>query len=166
MGQFRTPRRTLHHRTRRFPHWRPVADAWRNDYQPLPQTPRLPTLRHPVNPHVFLHRNGILSNTWKRNRSGIQPVHNQRSGKLYTSIYYSGSINHSGTAKELDSQAQITCQSLWHPEFVSFRMTQLLPSHQGESYKFYFTSAIRLHTSDIFQPYFACEVNQSFRNDH
>ena len=28
---------------------------------------------------------------------------------------------------------------------------------KGESYKFYFTSAIRLHTSDIFQPYFACK---------
>ena len=33
----------------------------------------------------------------------------QRPGKLYTSIYHSGSINHSGTAKKLDSQAQITC---------------------------------------------------------
>ena len=30
---------------------------------------------------------------------------------------------------------------------------------KGESYKFYFTSAIRLHTSDIFQPYFACKIN-------
>ena len=29
---------------------------------------------------------------------------------------------------------------------------------KGESYKFYFTSAIRLHTSDIFQPYFVCKV--------
>ena len=28
---------------------------------------------------------------------------------------------------------------------------------KGESYKFYFTSAIRLHTSDIFQPYFVCK---------
>ena len=35
----------------------------------------------------------------------------QRHGKLYTTIYYSGSINHSGTVKKLDSQAQITCHS-------------------------------------------------------
>ena len=35
----------------------------------------------------------------------------QRPGKLYTTIYHSGSINHSGTAKKLDSQAQITCHS-------------------------------------------------------
>ena len=28
---------------------------------------------------------------------------------------------------------------------------------KGESYKFYFTSTIRPHTSDIFQPYFACK---------
>ena len=41
----------------------------------------------------------------------------QRHGKLYTTIYYSGSINHSGTVKKLDSQAQITCHhlSLCHP---------------------------------------------------
>ena len=60
---------------------------------------------------VPLQRYGILSNTWKRNRSGIQPVHYQRPGKLYTTIYHSGSINHCGTAKKLDSQAQITCHS-------------------------------------------------------
>ena len=29
----------------------------------------------------------------------------QRPRKLYTTIYYSGSINHSSTAKKLDSQA-------------------------------------------------------------
>ena len=60
---------------------------------------------------VPLRRYGILSNTWKRNRSGIQAVHNQRPGELYTTIYYSGSINHSGTVKKLDSQAQIACRT-------------------------------------------------------
>ena len=29
----------------------------------------------------------------------------QRPGKLYTTIYHSGSINHCGTAKKTDSQA-------------------------------------------------------------
>ena len=68
--------------------------------------------------HLFvpLQRYGILSNTWKRNRSGIQPVHNQRPGKLYTTIYYSGRIDHSSTAKELDSQAYITCYQPSSPQ--------------------------------------------------
>jgi hypothetical protein len=35
---------------------------------------------------------------------------------------------------------------------------------KGESYQFYFTSAIRLHTSDIFQPYSFAKIRNNPHN--
>ena len=105
---------------------------------------------------VPLRRYGVLSNTWKRNRSGIQAVHNQRPGELYTTIYYSGSINHSGTAKELDSQAQITYHSLLSSAIaLTQRVCPSVRATQQSKNKFFSAFAARKFDfkAIFFQPY-------------
>ena len=69
---------------------------------------------------------------------------------------------HSIYVKDVKKEIGAQLNNNWAP----INILEISNLFRLQSYKLHFISVIRLHTSDIIQPYFVCKVNQLFRKDH